>query len=139
MVPKEVLDVTAPLVDPAMWQNALSECNSISYTNKESSLETEESTKEMQLILDKINARRVVHSEYTNSSLETEPLDGYVVRLGRGKLGMAKSEPSTCLTKEADCRTVSRSLSWWWPVLFPTIKYVTVAALLVLFAAKVLF
>jgi hypothetical protein len=76
MVPKEVLDVTAPLVDPAMWQNALSECNSISCTNKESSLETEESTKEMQLILDKINARRVVHSEYTNSSLETEPPSG---------------------------------------------------------------
>jgi flavine halogenase len=43
---------------------------------------------ETQLVLHKINARRVVQSEYGINNLESEPLNGLVVRLERGKLGL---------------------------------------------------
>jgi flavine halogenase len=45
---------------------------------------------EMQMVLQKINARRVVHSEYGINNLESEPVDGFVVRLERGRLGLVR-------------------------------------------------
>ncbi|KAL0568624.1 hypothetical protein V5O48_013360 [Marasmius crinis-equi] len=43
-------------------------------------------TKDM---LEKINSRRVLQSEYTTSSFESEVLEGYRVRLEKGSLGLA--------------------------------------------------
>ncbi|KAM6490073.1 hypothetical protein JOM56_014485 [Amanita muscaria] len=64
--------------------------------SEDSELSSEsESVNEMRMILKKINARRVVHSKYTINNFEAEPLDGYVVRLERGKLGLiAISQPT---------------------------------------------
>ncbi|KAF5341554.1 hypothetical protein D9758_012572 [Tetrapyrgos nigripes] len=39
-------------------------------------------------VLEKINARRVLHSEYTLNGLETEIIDGLAVHLKRGNLGL---------------------------------------------------
>ncbi|KAE9409345.1 putative halogenase [Gymnopus androsaceus JB14] len=44
------------------------------------------------MVLDKINARRLVHSEYVINNLEAEELGGYVVRLEKGRLGLVKVE-----------------------------------------------
>jgi len=43
------------------------------------------------MVLNKINARRIVHPEYAIHNLQLEPLEGYAVKLERGKLGLAKS------------------------------------------------
>jgi hypothetical protein len=52
-----------------------------------------EKAKETRRVLDKINARRVVHAEYAIHNLELEPLEeGHVVRLERGKLGLVRLE-----------------------------------------------
>lgn len=45
---------------------------------------------ETKMVVNKINARRVVHSEYAINNFESEGLNGYVVRLERGKLGLNK-------------------------------------------------
>jgi len=50
-----------------------------------------ETASETKLVLDKINARRVVHSEFAINNLESEPLDGLWVRLEKGRLGLMKS------------------------------------------------
>ena len=50
-----------------------------------------EKVKETRRVLDKINARKVVHAEYAIHNLELEPLEqGLVVRLERGRLGLVK-------------------------------------------------
>jgi hypothetical protein len=45
---------------------------------------------ETKMVVNKINARRVVHSEYAINNLESEGLNGFVVRLETGKLGLTK-------------------------------------------------
>ena len=45
---------------------------------------------ETKMVLKKINARRVVHSEFTMNNLESEDLNGFVVRLKKGSLGLTK-------------------------------------------------
>jgi flavine halogenase len=45
---------------------------------------------ETKMVVNKINARRVVHSEYAINNLESEGLNGYVVRLEKGKLGLTR-------------------------------------------------
>jgi hypothetical protein len=45
---------------------------------------------ETKMVVNKINARRVVHSEYGINNLESEGLNGYVVRLEKGKLGLTR-------------------------------------------------
>ncbi|EJF65204.1 FAD/NAD(P)-binding domain-containing protein [Dichomitus squalens LYAD-421 SS1] len=51
---------------------------------------------EIRMVLNKVNARRVIHAEHGNglNSLEEEELGGYVLRLKRGELGLRKVEPS---------------------------------------------
>ena len=53
---------------------------------------------EIRMVLDKVNARRVIHAEHGNrlNSLEEEELGGFVLRLRRGELGLrrlASSDP----------------------------------------------
>ena len=50
-----------------------------------------EKVAETKMVLHKINARRVVHSEYGINNLESEPLNGFVVRLEKGRLGLVKA------------------------------------------------
>ncbi|KAI0779599.1 FAD/NAD-P-binding domain-containing protein [Fomes fomentarius] len=54
---------------------------------------------EIRMVLDKVNARRVIHSEHGGlNSMEEEELAGYVLRLKRGQLGLreqsAEATPS---------------------------------------------
>jgi len=119
---KELLDVTAPVVDPILLESVLnveknpkvvsvvefgcgrgrgepdyeehraSRGGNFKHGEKaskrggrvragsESSSECERIA-EMQMVLQKINARRVVHSEYGINNLSSEPVDGFVVRL----------------------------------------------------------
>lgn len=58
---------------------------------------SEDSDSDVELVVKKINARRVVHPEYAINNLETEPLEGFAVRLEKGKLGLIKKRaPSNC-------------------------------------------
>ncbi|RPD58673.1 FAD/NAD(P)-binding domain-containing protein [Lentinus tigrinus ALCF2SS1-6] len=49
---------------------------------------------EIRMVLDKVNARRVIHAEHGNglNSLEEEAFGGYVLRLKRGELGLRQQE-----------------------------------------------
>ncbi|KAK2464287.1 hypothetical protein APHAL10511_003744 [Amanita phalloides] len=93
---KELLDVTVPVMDPVILESALrvgqKSCNSTSHLESEDSELSSDSerTSEMRMMLRKINARRVVHSEYAISNFELEPIDGYVARLEPGKLGLVR-------------------------------------------------
>ncbi|KIL62531.1 hypothetical protein M378DRAFT_165552 [Amanita muscaria Koide BX008] len=99
-ISKELLDVTAPVMNPAMFESALrvgrKKLASCHLESEDSGLSSDsERVNEMRMVLRKINARRVVHSEYTINNFEAEPLDGYVVRLETGKLGLVPvSQPT---------------------------------------------
>jgi hypothetical protein len=60
-----------------------------SSTSSDGSSDSEKAA-ETKMVLHKINARRVVHSEYGINNLESEPLNGLVVRLEKGRLGLVK-------------------------------------------------
>ncbi|KAF8629421.1 hypothetical protein AX15_003471 [Amanita polypyramis BW_CC] len=97
---KELLDVTASVMDPVMLENALRVGQVGSKTchleSEESELSSDsERASEIRMILRKINARRVVHSEYAINNFELEPLDGYVARLEEGKLGLSRVATSS--------------------------------------------
>ena len=51
---------------------------------------------EMRMVLEKVNARRVIHAEHGNglNSLEEEAVDGFVVKLERGSLGLRRAGKS---------------------------------------------
>lgn len=92
-ITKELLDVASPVVDPTSFESILHvECYDQSGDSNRNSSEsdTEKTAAETRMVLNKINARRVVHPEYAINNLEQEPLDGYVVKLERGKLGLVK-------------------------------------------------
>lgn len=89
-ITKELLDVASPVVDPTSFENILHvECYDQFGDSNGNSSDTEK-TAETRMVLNKINARRVVHPEYAINNLEQEPLDGYVVKLERGKLGLVQ-------------------------------------------------
>lgn len=44
------------------------------------------------MILERVNARRMVATEFEMNNFETETLDGFVVRLERGRLGLKIQE-----------------------------------------------
>lgn len=92
-IAKELLDVASPVVDPTSFENILHVeyygqfGNSTEDGGNSSDIEKASETR---MVLNKINARRVVHPEYAINNLEQEPLDGYVVKLERGKLGLVQ-------------------------------------------------
>lgn len=51
---------------------------------------------EMKMVLDKVNARRVIHVDHMEglNSLEQEDVEGFVVRLVKGQLGLVRSMSS---------------------------------------------
>ncbi|KAJ7594636.1 hypothetical protein C8J56DRAFT_443917 [Mycena floridula] len=75
-VAKQLLDVNGPLVCPEELDVQL----------------TDPKNNEKRMVLEKINARRVVHAEYQINNLEAEPLEGLSVRLVHGSLGLRKLE-----------------------------------------------
>ncbi|KAK0504547.1 hypothetical protein EDD18DRAFT_1125355 [Armillaria luteobubalina] len=83
-ISKELLDVTSPLMHPSLLEKALLQATPGAEKEDEVDLQTSK------LVLDKINARRVVHAEYGIHNLESETLNGYVVRLKKGCLGLEK-------------------------------------------------
>jgi len=86
-VPKELLDVAAPVVNPSVLENTLRAGN---YNDDSDNNSDCERALETRMVLSKINARRLVHPEYAINNFELEPLEGYVVKLERGKLGLVQ-------------------------------------------------
>ncbi|KAF5384532.1 hypothetical protein D9757_006464 [Collybiopsis confluens] len=103
---KELMDVTKPVVDPKLLLEVLkvSKREVDSSSRLSSDGEGENGTRasgaggelggvslKEKMVLDKINARRVVHPEYAINNFEAEELEGYVVNLEKGRLGLVKA------------------------------------------------
>ncbi|KAJ3757385.1 hypothetical protein EV360DRAFT_95249 [Lentinula raphanica] len=91
---KGLIDVAAPLVDPKTFEDVLkvrpAHCDpkrSFDTGAEPGDLVAENKSR---MVLDKINARRLVHSEYAINNLEAEELQGYAVRLEQGRLGLVQ-------------------------------------------------
>ena len=84
-ISKELLDVTKPIIHPDVLKDALYVCPP---DNDQVGEPRVDDVKTSKLVLNKINARRLVHAEYDVNNLEAEPLDGYVVHLETGKLDL---------------------------------------------------
>jgi hypothetical protein len=101
-ISQSLLDVTAPIIDPIVLEKALHvehkppsssapPSSRIRLTNRDRSASE---VAETRMVLNKINARRVVHAEYAINNLESEPIAGYVVRLEKGRLGLSRLDVS---------------------------------------------
>lgn len=98
-ISQSLLDVAAPLVDPTVLEKALHvehkppssykspPSSTIRLSNRDRSASE---VAETRMVLNKINARRVIHAEYAINNLESEPIAGYVVRLEKGRLGLTR-------------------------------------------------
>ncbi|KIJ65857.1 hypothetical protein HYDPIDRAFT_109904 [Hydnomerulius pinastri MD-312] len=84
-LPKELFDITAPLVDPKNMDAALRSAG-INLSEDGGSAQEDE----VKLVMEQVNARRVLHREYAVNNLEAEEINGYAVRLERGSLGLVK-------------------------------------------------
>ncbi|KAJ2916304.1 hypothetical protein MD484_g4125, partial [Candolleomyces efflorescens] len=93
----ELMDVGTPLLHPSVLESALTLVESSSPSKADDAKELdpdadsdEEGFAEARVVLEKINARRVVHAEYSVNNLEIEYLEGLAVVLEQGKLGLRK-------------------------------------------------
>ncbi|KAJ7287278.1 FAD binding domain-containing protein [Mycena rebaudengoi] len=100
----ELIDVASPIVDPTVLEQALHVESIASPSQKAPPRSRIHNPKrdrsasevaETKMVLKKINARRVIHSEYAINNFESEPIAGYVVRLEKGRLGLAPSNTAT--------------------------------------------
>ncbi|KAL1723748.1 hypothetical protein EV715DRAFT_285814 [Schizophyllum commune] len=91
-IAKDLLDVNKAVVDRAVLNEALHVRDEKRDDAQLGGNDGERSERrgETQLVLDKINARRVIQPEYAISNMENEGIDGYAVRLQRGNLGLNK-------------------------------------------------
>ncbi|KAG2064894.1 FAD/NAD(P)-binding domain-containing protein [Suillus decipiens] len=89
VLPKEVFDASAPLMDPQAIQSIISK--TFNHTSPKSDEELSGAEEELKLALDQINGRRVIHQEHNVNNLETEELNGFVVRLQQGNLGLVRA------------------------------------------------
>ncbi|KAF8207534.1 hypothetical protein K438DRAFT_1755571 [Mycena galopus ATCC 62051] len=95
-----LLDVAAPLVDPAVLEMSLhvehKPSSSQTTTPPSSTIRPNNRDRsasevaETRMALHKINARRVVHAEYAINNFESERIAGFVVRLEKGRLGLMR-------------------------------------------------
>lgn len=124
-VPRELMDVHAPIFDPKVLEDALKQ-RSISYKSEgldtildeemsqlsigggaakpqrlappptactpDRRMKRSDSDAERTMVVNKINARKVVHSEYSLNNLEVEEVNGLVVRLQQGNLGLMRAK-----------------------------------------------
>ncbi|KAI0332267.1 FAD/NAD-P-binding domain-containing protein [Cubamyces sp. BRFM 1775] len=99
--PQRLLDVRAPVIDPVQLdrllrhQFRLQENPSLSArigAMRPPEALSEQQRSEIKMVLEKINARRVMFSEHGNvlNSLEEEELVGFALRLEKGQLGLRK-------------------------------------------------
>lgn len=72
---EDLLDLHTPLVHPDNFRSRKDEAG----------------IPETRMLLDKVNARRLVQAEYAINNFQQEPLLGYVVRLEEGRLGLSKA------------------------------------------------
>ncbi|KAG5650277.1 hypothetical protein H0H81_012767 [Sphagnurus paluster] len=84
---KELLDVASPSIDPRFLENALHVGSGDEKTGACGDPDCKGSLQK-RMLLNKLNARKVISSEYNVNNLESEPLDGIVARLERGRLGL---------------------------------------------------
>ncbi|RXW15128.1 hypothetical protein EST38_g10726 [Candolleomyces aberdarensis] len=95
------MDMGMPLIHPSVLESALSLVTESSSNKTDNAEELdsdadsdEEGLAETRVVLEKINARRVVHAEYSVNNLEIEYLEGLAVVLEQGKLGLRKKDSS---------------------------------------------
>ncbi|KXN91083.1 Tryptophan 2-halogenase, partial [Leucoagaricus sp. SymC.cos] len=91
---RDLLDVNTPIIDPDVLEKTLGVEYFTPLSEEDSGSDTEKAV-ETKMVLHKVNARRLIHSEYTINNMELENLEGYVVRLERGKLGLVKTSSAT--------------------------------------------
>lgn len=83
-ISKELLDVNAPVMNPEDIQQALH----VATKDIPQDESDPQYTENLGQLLQKLNARRVVHPEYSSNNMELEPIGGRVVRLEVGNLGL---------------------------------------------------
>jgi hypothetical protein len=88
-LPKDILDVTAPFIDPQVIESAILKTSK--HMDSKANQEFPGSAEDLKLVLDQINGRRVVHREYTINNFEVEDVNGFVVRLRKGCLGLTRT------------------------------------------------
>ncbi|EGO00884.1 hypothetical protein SERLA73DRAFT_167102 [Serpula lacrymans var. lacrymans S7.3] len=88
-LPREFLDVTAPIIDPIILEAILA-INTGDSNHNGVEQQKENNASETSLAANQVNARRVVHCEYAINNMEEEVIDGFVVRLQIGKLGLRR-------------------------------------------------
>ncbi|KAG2153327.1 hypothetical protein DEU56DRAFT_774567 [Suillus clintonianus] len=88
-LPKDMFDVTAPLMDPHAIESIISK--TFKQMNPKGDQDFRRPEEDLKLALDQINGRRVVHREYAINNLEAEDVNGFVVRLRRGHLGLMRT------------------------------------------------
>lgn len=94
---QQLLDLTAPVVAPDVLEKALHVVSESRLNRSEEIARTCDSNTEKdqdgatRMVLEKINARRVLHPEYTVNGFEAEALEGFTIRLERGSLGLNKA------------------------------------------------
>lgn len=89
-----LLDVGTPIIDPDLLEKTLA-VNYLRPSYDDDSGSDSEKATETKMVLHKINARRVIHSEYAINNMELENLDGYVVHLEKGKLGLVRTSSAS--------------------------------------------
>ncbi|KAJ3861983.1 hypothetical protein EV359DRAFT_83772 [Lentinula novae-zelandiae] len=88
-IAQELLDLTAPVFGPQDLERALSVAASQSRNTDD--LETRRNREATKMVLEKINARKVLNPEYTLNGFEAEAMNGFSIRLERGKLGLRRA------------------------------------------------
>jgi len=93
-----LLDVRAPVINPAKLNEILSQHQRraamvADAPSGDSRRKTCDEDSEVKMVLEKVNARRVIHAEHGNglNSFEEEAVEGFVVRLQRSQLGLMKA------------------------------------------------
>jgi len=84
---KQLLDVTVPLMNAAKLEEYLRHQQSFS----DDTSENDSPAADARMVLNKVNARKVVHAEYSIHNLASEPLIGFAVRLETGMLGLSRT------------------------------------------------
>ncbi|KAJ8473155.1 hypothetical protein ONZ45_g16405 [Pleurotus djamor] len=82
---KKLTDVSHPVMEPGVLEELVK-----SFKKTEEDEASSDSDSDVELVANKVNARRVVQAEYSINNLEAEPLGGFAVRLDRGKLGLVR-------------------------------------------------
>ncbi|KAH0825744.1 hypothetical protein J3R83DRAFT_9917 [Lanmaoa asiatica] len=87
-LPDNLFDVSVAPVDPEEIDVTLGKAD----MNLSSFDEESTPSHSVRMVIEQANACRVVHREYQVNNLEGEGIDGYVVRLQRGSLGLSSVE-----------------------------------------------